>query len=85
MRVNGIQCNNCSDTVYLDPSVVGSLPNGWYGVTNGNGIVGWELHFCSKNCLEKWVQVSVVHVGNPAPAPVEYWRKDSNENTHSKM
>jgi hypothetical protein len=56
MKVNGIQCNLCSDTVYLDSNFIGNLPKGWYALTDSSSVVGRELHFCCINHLKKWAQ-----------------------------
>jgi len=59
MRINAVKCNNCSEEKHIDQFVIGSLPNDWYALTKGNGIVGWELHFCSLDCLEQWAKMQI--------------------------
>lgn len=54
MRINGIQCNQCSEEKHIDPSVVGSLPNGWISLARGGSEVMQDLHFCTIECLMRW-------------------------------
>jgi hypothetical protein len=54
MKINGVQCNQCNTITYLDPLMVGHMPSKWYTVTENNGEIGGDLHYCSLKCLRQW-------------------------------